>query len=143
MVTVADIRARALALPRSYEALVRDRVKFKVGRIVYLSIAPDETTMGFAHPREERNALIDTRPATFVMPSPSDERHNWVQVRLAALDAEELDDLVLDAWCMAVPRGVAAAELSRRGLVVPDQPPRMPTNGLTTFPRVARRADVR
>ncbi|MCN0151140.1 MmcQ/YjbR family DNA-binding protein [Salinispora arenicola] len=143
MVTVADIRTRALALPRSYEALVRDRVTFRVGRIVYLSIAPDETTMGFAHPKEERNALIIARPTTFFMPSPSDERYNWAQVRLAALDAEELDELVLDAWCMAVPRGVAAAELSRRGLVVPDRPPRVPTDGLTTSSRVARRADVR
>lgn len=50
--------------------------------------------------------MIIARPTTFFMPSSSDERYNWAQVRLAALDAEELDELVLDAWCMAVPRAL-------------------------------------
>ncbi|MER7460429.1 MmcQ/YjbR family DNA-binding protein [Micromonospora sp. NPDC126480] len=122
MVTADDVRALALALPRTHEALVRDRVKFKVGRIVYLSIAPDETTMGFAFPKAERAALIEAQPDRFFMPVRSDERYNWAQVRLAALEPDELDELVLDAWCMAVPRGVAAAELSRRGLAAPDRP---------------------
>ncbi|WP_433653632.1 MmcQ/YjbR family DNA-binding protein [Micromonospora zamorensis] len=119
MVAAQDVRRVALGLPRTYEALVRDRVKFKVGRIVYLSISPDETTMGFAHPKEERAALVAAQPDKFLMPVPSDERYNWVQVRLAALDPDELDELVVDAWCMAVPRGVAVAELSRRGLIGP------------------------
>ena len=38
MVTIEDVRALASQLPRSYEVLVRDRVKFRVGRIVYLQI---------------------------------------------------------------------------------------------------------
>ena len=42
MVTVADVRRFAAALPRSYEALVGGRVKFRVGRIVYVSFSRDE-----------------------------------------------------------------------------------------------------
>jgi hypothetical protein len=34
-VTVDDARAIAAGLPRSYEAIVRDEVRFRVGRIVY------------------------------------------------------------------------------------------------------------
>jgi hypothetical protein len=34
VVTIDDVRALALTLPRAYEALVRDRVKFRVGQIV-------------------------------------------------------------------------------------------------------------
>ena len=51
MATLEDARAVAAQLPRSYEALVRGRVKFRVGRIVYLAFARDETLMGFAFPK--------------------------------------------------------------------------------------------
>src|SRR5439155_24732530 len=49
-VTIDDVRALALTLPRSYEAFVRDRVKFRVGRIVYLAFSRDETMMGVRLP---------------------------------------------------------------------------------------------
>jgi hypothetical protein len=108
-VTVDDVRALALTLPRSYEALVRDRVKFRVGRIVYLAFSRDETVMGFAFPKEEREALVDSEPHKFLMPSRSDLRYNWVLVRLDALDVDEMRELVLDAWRMVVPKKVGAA----------------------------------
>src|SRR5438552_2420782 len=56
MTTIEAVRELALGLPRSYEVLVRDRVKFRVGGIVYLSFSRDETLMGFAFPKEERVA---------------------------------------------------------------------------------------
>jgi hypothetical protein len=111
MVTIDDVRTVALGLPRSYEALVRDRVKFRVGRIVYLAFARDETLMGFAFPKDEREALIASDPEKFLMPKPADLRYNWVVVRLAAIDEEEMRELVLDAWRMVVPKSVAAAHL--------------------------------
>jgi len=107
MVTLDDVRALALTLPRSYEAVVRDRLKFRVGRIVYLAFAKDETMMGFAFPKEERAALVESEPDKFLMPKPSDLRYNWVVVRLEAIDEEEMRELVLDAWRMVVPKGVA------------------------------------
>ena len=111
MVTIEDVRELALGLPRSYEALVRDRVKFRVGRIVYLAFSRDETLMGFAFPKEERQALVDAEPEKFLMPEPSDLRYNWVVVRLAAIDLAEMRELVLDAWRMVVPKSVAADHL--------------------------------
>jgi len=111
MVTIEDVRELALGLPRSYEALVRDRVKFRVGRIVYLAFSRDETLMGFAFPKEERQALVDAEPEKFLMPEPSDLRYNWVVVRLAAIDLAEMRELVLDAWRMVVPKRVAADHL--------------------------------
>ena len=111
MVTVDDVRAIASDLPRSYEVLVRDRVKFRVGRIVYLAFSRDETVMGFAFPKEERDALIASEPDKFLMPRVSDQRYQWVEARLAALDREELREIVLDAWRMVVPKRVAAEHL--------------------------------
>lgn len=112
MVTIDDVRALALRLPRSYEALVRDCVKFRVGRIVYLAFSRDETRMGFAFPRHQREALVAAEPDKFLMPLPSDMRYQWVRVRLAALDPDEMRELVVDAWTMAVPKSVATAYLA-------------------------------
>jgi hypothetical protein len=111
MVTIDDVRAFAMTLPRTTEALVRDRVKFRVGRIVYLAFSRDETLMGFAFPKEEREALVASEPDKFMMPIPSDMRYNWVVVRLGAIDDDEMGELVLDAWRMVVPKRVAAAHL--------------------------------
>jgi hypothetical protein len=109
VVNVEDVRSVVMRLPRTTEALVRDRVKFRVGRIVYVSFSRDETVMGFAFPKEEREALVASEPDKFMMPSRSDLRYNWVLVRMAAIDATEMRDLVLDAWRMVVPKRVAAA----------------------------------
>jgi hypothetical protein len=108
VVTVDDVRALASTLPRSYEAIVADRVKFRVGRIVYLAFSRDETIMGFGFPKEEREALVATEPDKFKMPSKSDLRYNWAHVRLEAIDHEEMRELVLDAWQMVAPKKVAA-----------------------------------
>ena len=109
MATAEDVRRIALALPRAYEALVRDHVKFRVGRIVFLSISPDEERLGFGFPKEERAALVASEPEKFLMPLRSDERYNWVRARLAMIDEAELRELVIDAWRMCVPKRVAAA----------------------------------
>jgi hypothetical protein len=109
MATIDDARAVASTLPRSYEAVVRDRVKFRVGRIVWAGFSRDESIMGFAFPRDERDALVASDPERFLLPGASDLRYNWVLVRLAALDVDEVRELLVDAWRMVVPRTVAAA----------------------------------
>jgi hypothetical protein len=109
MVNVDEVRKLASTLPRSYEALVRDQVKFRVGQIVYLAFSRDETEMGFAFPKEERDALVAGDPDRFRLPRTSDLRFNWVVVRLATIDAAEMRELVLDAWRMVVPKTVIAA----------------------------------
>jgi hypothetical protein len=114
VVTIEDVRAIAATLPRSTEALVRDRVKFRVGRIVYLAFSRDETEMGFAFPKEEREALVAAEPDKFMMPSRSDLRYHWVDVRMAAIDRAEMRELVLDAWRMVVSKRVAAEYFSDR-----------------------------
>jgi hypothetical protein len=115
LATIDDVRAVTASLPRSYEVVVRDRVKFRVRRIVYLGFSRDEQIMGFAFPKDEREALVESEPEKFLMPAKSDLRYNWVCARLAALDREELRELVLDAWQMVVPRKVAVEYLQERG----------------------------
>jgi hypothetical protein len=113
MAGLEDVRAIALELPRAYEALVRDYVKFRVGRIVFASVSPDESLLGFGYPREQREALVASDPDKFLMPVKSDLRYQWVRLRLAAVDEDELRELLVDAWRMCVPKSVAADYLNR------------------------------
>jgi hypothetical protein len=113
MITAADVRAVAMSLPRTSEHLIRDYVKFRVGKIVYASVSPDETMIGFAFPREERAAMIASRPDVFVLPRLSDQRFQWINARMAALGQDEMAELIVDAWRMVVPKRVAAAHLAR------------------------------
>jgi hypothetical protein len=111
MVSVADVRAVAVSLPRTEEHLIRDHVKFRVGKIVYVSVSPDETTMGFGFPKDERGALVAAEPGKFSLPRASDMRYNWVHARMDALTVDEMRELVTEAWCMVVPKKVAATFL--------------------------------
>ena len=113
MVSVEDVRALCLALPRTTEHLVRDRVKFRVGRLVYVAFSRDETQMGLGFPKELRASLVEAEPDKFLMPTTSDLRYNWVESRLAALDADEMTELVTDAWVMCVPKYVAREYFAR------------------------------
>ena len=86
----------------------RDRIKFRIGQIVYLAFSRDESVMGFAFPKEERAGLIASEPDKFSLPGQSNMRYNWVHVRLDAIDEVELREIVVEAWRMCVPKSVAA-----------------------------------
>jgi hypothetical protein len=54
---------------------------------------------------------VASDPEKFLMPPTSDLRYNWVEVRLDAIDIEEMRELVFDAWRMVVPKSVAREHL--------------------------------
>ncbi|TWP50650.1 MmcQ/YjbR family DNA-binding protein [Lentzea tibetensis] len=113
MVTAEDVRRVAMSLPRTSEHLIRDRVKFRVGQIVYVALSQDETVMGFGFPKEQREALVASEPHKFAMPSTSDMRFHWVHVRMDAIDRDEMEELVTGAWMMCVPKKVIREHLER------------------------------
>jgi hypothetical protein len=113
VITVRDVRGWALSLPRTQEHLIRDYVKFRVGRIVYCTVSPDETILGVGFPREERPALIAAEPDRFFLERASDQRYNWIDVRMSTLSRTEARELIVDAWQMVVPKSIAAAHLGQ------------------------------
>ena len=113
MATVDEVRAFASTLPRAYEVVVRGRIKFRVGQIVFLSFSRDGTLLGFGFLKEWREALVESEPEKFMLPRPSDMRFNWAVERLAAIDETEMRDLVLEAWDLVVPQKVSAAYRAR------------------------------
>src|SRR3954449_9488887 len=104
MAGIEDVRPLGAELERSYEVYVRGRLKFRVKQIVYVAFSLDETEMGFAFSKEERGALVAAQPHRFQLPRPSDLRFNWMEADLAALDAAEAREFVVDAWRMVVPK---------------------------------------
>ena len=84
------VRALTAGLPRFIEVFVHGRVKFRVGQIVYLAFSRDEMLMGFAFPKEEREAALETYPDKYLRPKPAELRYHWLVVRLDAIDEEEL-----------------------------------------------------
>ena len=122
MVTTGQVQQVAMSLPRTTQGLVRDWVRYRVGRIVYASTSPDETILGFGFPREERAALIAAEPERFRLPCKSDQRYNWIESWMDVLDPDEMREYVIDAWCMVVARRVSAAYLA--GLPVPGHRPK-------------------
>lgn len=88
---------------------MRDRIKFRIGRIVWLAFSRDETLMGFAYPKEQRASLIASDSEAFFLPRPSELRYNWVESRLEHLHPARGRELVIDAWAMCVPKQVREA----------------------------------
>jgi len=109
MAAIEDVRRLGAELERSYQVYVHGRLKFRVKQIVYVAFSLDESVMGFAFPKEEREALVRSEPHKFQMPAPSDMRFNWVDAHLAALDPIEARELVVDAWRMVVPKKLSGA----------------------------------
>lgn len=111
MTTLEAVRELALTLPRTTEHLIHDRVKFRVGSIVYCAFSRDETTMGFGFPKIERAALVTSEPGKFFLPRESDMRFNWVCAWLEKIEDDEMYELITEAWRMVVPKFLARDRL--------------------------------
>ena len=109
MAVIEDVRPLGTELERSYHVYVRGRLKFRVKQIVYVAFSLDETVMGFAFSKEERESLVAGEPHKFHLPAESDMRFNWVHADIAALDPTEARELVVDAWRMVVPKKLSGA----------------------------------
>ena len=72
-----------------------------------MALSRDETVMGVGFPKEERDAVVAAEPDKFQLPRPSDMRYRWIEVRLAAIDIDEMRELVVDAWRMCVPKKIS------------------------------------
>src|SRR4029078_8470968 len=75
--TADQVRGLGLGLPRAYEAWVRDRAKFRVGRLVFLSIAPDERSIGFGYPKDASASLVSAGPEKFFLSLDQAQSLQW------------------------------------------------------------------
>ncbi len=135
MATIDDVREIALALPGTEErtgghtgepawrltngqfAWIRGPRATDLRQLAELGRAwPDGPVLGVrVASAEEKEALLAAEPdAVFTIPH--FDGYPAVLVRLDAVDAERLAEIVADAWLLRAPVRVAAAWLAERGL---------------------------
>ncbi|WP_225992929.1 MmcQ/YjbR family DNA-binding protein [Actinomadura rudentiformis] len=92
------VREIALSLPGAQEKPAWGQVTFRVTKGIFASLSDDETSMGFRFPKDERTEMIAAEPRKFFVQPGHDDRYNWLRVHLAALDDDELRDIIVDSW---------------------------------------------
>ncbi len=92
------------------------RRRLRVDSNVYAVFSEDGERMGFAYPKEERDALVASDQAKFEQPRESDLKYNWVVANLGAIDIDEAQELVMDAWGLVVPKFLFKARLEELGV---------------------------
>jgi len=101
MVTEADVRALALALPGVTERPHFNRAAFKA-RVIFATLG--NGTVNLKLVPEQAAMLIEAEPDTFLSLG-GWTRQGYVGVRLDRIDATRLDMLLRDAWRNGAPKG--------------------------------------
>ena len=112
MPTVDDFRRLALALPEAEEGAHMGHPDFRVRRRIFATLWPDDGVGVVKTTREEMEALVDARPDVYeARPWGAT---SWLRIQLAEADADEVADLVSEAWCAVAPKQVVAAYVAAR-----------------------------
>ena len=115
MSTPDDVRELALALPETIERSSYGTPGFRVGGRLFARLHQDGESLVVWVDMDEREMLAQTEPEKFFW-TPHYEKHPMLQVRLAAVDREELGEVLRDSWRRRAPAAVlrrAAPEVSR------------------------------
>ena len=109
MVDWDTVRELALALPEAEES-GEDRVAFRVrGKLfAWAARERDGGGLGIRVERDEKQLILDSNPDAYFS-SPHYDGWPGVQVRLEAIDREELRERLEEAWLIQAPKRLAAA----------------------------------
>jgi hypothetical protein len=104
-----DVREIALSFPE-VEATGDERVGFRVrGKLfAWAARERDGGGLGIRVDREEKQLILDSNPDVYFA-SPHYDGWPGLQIRLEAVDREELRMRLEDAWLIQAPRKLAAA----------------------------------
>ncbi len=107
MVTEDDLRRIALSLPHTTEKPSYGTPGFRVKDRLFARIREAGVLVVWVAGEGEKHGLIAAEPDKFFTVAHYDG-HPTVLVRLAAVDAEELTELLTDAWRLRAPARVRA-----------------------------------
>src|SRR4030088_2608498 len=93
-----DLRRIALGLPEVEEKVTWEvDITFRVRDKIFAVMGPDGDQASIKATLQAQQALVASEPATFSV-SHYTGRFGWTTVRLALVNAEDLSELVEDAW---------------------------------------------
>ncbi|HXY94488.1 MAG TPA: MmcQ/YjbR family DNA-binding protein [Acidimicrobiia bacterium] len=104
MVTEDDVRRIALSLPATTEKPSYGTPGFRVQGKLFARIRPEgDVLVVWCEDLGEKEALLASEPDKFFT-TPHYDGHPTVLVRFAAVDTQELTELLTDAWRVRAPR---------------------------------------
>ncbi len=109
MATADDVRRIALSLPETDEhASYGGRPSFRVRKKSFARLLDDGESCGvWTESLAERDALL-TSDAHKFFTTPHHDGYATLLVRYAAVDVDELRELIIDSWRQKAPKGVVA-----------------------------------
>jgi hypothetical protein len=102
-----DFRRLALSLPGAQERETWGHPTFRVRDKMFAAMAADGTSASVKATKPAQAALTASDPEVFSIPAYVGV-HGWVGIELARVDAEELRELVTEAWLMTAPKRLAS-----------------------------------
>ena len=106
MVTENEFRSLALSLPETEEKETWNQPTFRVGGKIFAWLGKPNRPAGIKLSQEEREELIASDPQKFFMVA-EDTKGPWMRVDHEAIDADEMLELLTDAWRNVAPKRVA------------------------------------
>lgn len=107
MATEDDVRRIALSLPETIEKPSYGTPGFRVKDRLFARMREEGVLVVWVPDELDKAALIASDPATFFT-VPHYDGHPMVLVRLPAIDATALRELLVDAWRLRAPKRVLA-----------------------------------
>jgi hypothetical protein len=102
--TVNDLREVALALPETSEKSAWGMPTFRVRDKIFAALNASQG-VGIKIDREDRAELAAAEPAKFFW-TDHDERFDLMRLHLDAIDRDELEELVTEAWRRTAPKAL-------------------------------------
>jgi hypothetical protein len=102
------LRKVALGLPESTEQLTWEvHPTFRVRSKIFAILGEDGATATVKASKDEQAALIAQSPEAYRIAAHVG-RHGWVEVALARADADQVEELLADAWRSIAPKRLVA-----------------------------------
>lgn len=102
MITADQVRELALSLPETVEKPEWGRPCFRVEDKIFASLRDGDAELSLKVSPETRTTLVESDPDTFSVP-PHYVRSPMFIVRLASVSADQMRELLTDAWRMTAP----------------------------------------
>src|SRR6266516_8125113 len=104
MVTVEQVRQMALALPETTEVVAWEAdLTWRVRDKIFVIGGPDSPRVTVRTSAEEQQELLAQDPQTYEF-APYVGRYGWTSIQLSTVDADELGELIIEAWRRTAPR---------------------------------------
>ncbi|MFJ5232208.1 MmcQ/YjbR family DNA-binding protein [Kitasatospora sp. NPDC088391] len=103
MATFEELTALALELPQAHRETTWEQDTFRVGRRIFAMGRAEAGAATVKATPAEQAELVAAAPAVYSV-APYTGRFGWVRVELAGVGAEELRELLTDAWRSVAPK---------------------------------------